>query len=79
MNPEELENQLVNSLKNFRQAYINMSNELKVSIRRDVVAVELKDILTNNPDNYSLRASLESYIQNLYKLNDKEDETNDTE
>lgn len=79
MNPEELENQLVNSLKNFRQAYINMSNELKVSIRRDVVAVELKDILTNNPDNYSLRASLESYIQNLYKLNDKEDKTNDTE
>ena len=79
MNPEELENQLVNSLKNFRRAYINMSNELKVSIRRDVVAVELKDILTNNPDNYSLRASLESYIQNLYKLNDKEDETNDTE
>lgn len=79
MNPEELENQLVNSLKNFRQAYINMSNELKVSIRRDVVAVELKDILTNNPDNYSLRASLESYIQNLYKLSDKEDETNDTE
>lgn len=79
MNPEELENQLVNSLKNFRQAYINMSNELKVSIRRDVVAVELKDILTNNPDNYSLRASLESYIQNLYKLGDKEDETNDTE
>ena len=79
MNPEELENQLVNSLKNFRQAYINMSNELKVSIRRDVVAVELKDILTNNPDNYSLRTSLESYIQNLYKLNDKEDETNDTE
>ena len=62
MNPEELENQLVNSLKNFRQAYINMSNELKVSIRRDVVAVELKDILTNNSDNYSLRASLESYI-----------------
>lgn len=56
-----------------------MSNELKVSIRRDVVAVELKDILTNNPDNYSLRASLESYIQNLYKLSDKEDETNDTE
>ena len=79
MNPEELENQLVNSLKNFRQAYINMSNELKVSIRRDVVAVELKDILTNNSDNYSLRASLESYIQNLYKLSDKEDETNDTE
>lgn len=79
MNPEELENQLVNSLKNFRQAYINMSNELKVSIRRDVVAVELKDILTNNPDNYSLRASLESYIQNLYKLSDKEDKTNDTE
>lgn len=79
MNPEELENQLVNSLKNFRQAYINMSNELKVSIRRDVVAVELKDILTNNPDNYSLRASLESYIQNLYKLSDKGDETNDTE
>ena len=79
MNPEELEHQLVNSLKNFRQAYINMSNELKVSIRRDVVAVELKDILTNNPDNYSLRASLESYIQNLYKLSDKEDETNDTE
>ena len=79
MNPEELENQLVNSFKNFRQAYINMSNELKVSIRRDVVAVELKDILTNNPDNYSLRASLESYIQNLYKLSDKEDETNDTE
>lgn len=79
MNPEELENQLVNSLKNFRQAYINMSNELKVSIRRDVVAVELKDILTNNPDNYSLRASLESYILNLYKLSDKEDETNDTE
>ena len=79
MNPEELENQLVNSLKNFRQAYINMSNELKVSIRRDVVAVELKDILTNNPDNYSLRTSLESYIQNLYKLSDKEDETNGTE
>lgn len=77
MNPEELENQLVNSLKDFRQAYINMSNELKVSIRRDVVAVELKDILTNNPDNYSLRAALESYIQNLYKLEDKE-ETNDS-
>ena len=39
-----------------------------MSKRKDVIAVELKTILDNNSDYYSLKTALTTYIDNLYKL-----------
>lgn len=75
-NYKQIEDNIIHTLKDIKQSYIKMKEQLDVSIRKDVVAVELKDILINNVDNYSLRSALESYIQNLYNIN-KEDTNNE--
>lgn len=75
-NYKQIEDNIIHTLKDIKQSYIKMKEQLDVSIRKDVVAVELKDILINNVDNYSLRSALETYIQNLYNIN-KEDTNNE--
>ena len=39
-----------------------------MSVRKDVVASELKDIMSKNTDYQSLTQALEVYISNMYKF-----------
>ena len=60
--------ELINKLSIVKEEFIRTQNELKFSIRKDVVASELKDLLSNNTDFYSLKQSLEDFIEKLYKM-----------
>lgn len=69
LNKEELnrlEKNLIERLNEVKDIMDSQRDELSVSIRKDVVAVQLKDILDNNVDIYSLRNALEEYIKDLY-------------
>lgn len=61
-----LEETLVNKLNEVRDILDKQRDELAVSIRKDVVAVQLKDILDSHSSFYSLKAAIEEYIKDLY-------------
>lgn len=71
-NFDELTNKFVNDLTLVKEEFIKDKQELAVSIRKDVVAVQLKELLDSNTDYYNLKSALEMYIQTLYKLNKEE-------
>ncbi len=80
-NIKELEKNLIEKLSEVKTIMDKQRDELAVSIRKDVVAVQLKDILTENSSFYSLKNALEDYIKDLYNNiqpveEDKEDEIN---
>lgn len=62
-----LEN-LVKGLNLVKEEFIKSKDELKVSIRKDVVAVELKSIIDKTDNYLNLKAALENYITDLYKV-----------
>lgn len=64
----EQANKIVEQLKTVREDYVDCKKELSVSIRRDVVAAELKDILLENVDYYGLKEAIDEYIKKLYRL-----------
>lgn len=72
LDKKELTDVAVRQLSMLKERYLQLIEESKVSIRKDVVASELKDILVSNSDGFQLRAALEEYIESLYKVN-KED------
>lgn len=61
-----LEETLVNKLNEVKYIMDSQRDALAVSIRRDVVAVQLKDLLEENTSFYSLKSALEDYIKDLY-------------
>lgn len=73
MNNLDLENQLIEKLSIVRDEFIANREELAVSIRKDVVAAQLRDILINNPDFYQLKVAIEDYANDLIKNSIKGD------
>ncbi len=61
-----LEKNLVERLNEVKDIMDAQRDELAVSIRKDVVAVQLRDIMESNTTIYSLRNALEDYIRDLY-------------
>ena len=61
-----LEKNLVMKLNEIKDIMDAQKNTLAVSVRRDVIAVQLKDILDENTSFYSLKSALEEYIKSLY-------------
>lgn len=59
---------LVQGLTIIKDEFIRNKEELKVSKRKDVVAVELKSILDSNSDFNSLKTAIQEYIGDLYKM-----------
>lgn len=59
---------LVQGLTIIKDEFIRNKEELKVSKRKDVVAVELKSILDSNSDFNSLKTAIQEYIDGLYKM-----------
>lgn len=78
-----LEKNLIGKLNEVRDIMDGQRRELEFSIRKDIVAVQLKDILDSNPSFPSLKSALEDYISNLYKVvtvkEEKKDEVNQQE
>lgn len=64
-NDTNLEN-LVKGLSIVKEEFFKNKEELKFSIRKDVVAVELKSILNNNSDYINLKNAIQNYIKTLY-------------
>lgn len=65
LNLKNLENNLVDKLNALKVIMDEQNQNLAVSIRRDVVATELKVILQENDDT-TLRDAINSYIKDLY-------------
>lgn len=80
-NLQDMEKNLIERLNEVKVIMDSQRDELTVSIRKDVVAVQLKDILMDNTSFYSLKNALEDYIKDLYDNvqpieEDKKDENN---
>lgn len=67
MNENNLEN-LVKGLTIVKEEFFKNKEELKFSKRKDIVAVELKNILNSNCDYNSLKTAIQTYIDDLYKV-----------
>ena len=65
---KEQEQKLIDQLTIIKNAFIKNQQDLKLSIRKDIVAAQLKDLLENNPNFYELKSALETYIDNLLKI-----------
>lgn len=65
LNLKNLENNLIDKLNALKVIMDEQNQNLAVSIRRDVVATELKVILQENDDT-TLRDAINSYIKDLY-------------
>lgn len=59
---------VIEQLTAVKEDYIKNKEELALSIRRDVVRVELKVLLQDNTDYISLKRALENYIDNLLDI-----------
>lgn len=59
---------VIEQLTAVKEDYIKNKEELALSIRRDVVRVELKALLQDNTDYISLKKALENYIDNLLNI-----------
>ena len=68
VNIEEQAQKLIERLTVVKDEFIRNKDELLVSVRKDVVASELKDIISKNTDYQSLTQALEVYISNMYKF-----------
>lgn len=67
-NLKEQEQKLIDQLTIVKNAFIKNQQDLKFSIRKDIVAAQLRDLLENNPNFYELKSALETYIDNLLKI-----------
>lgn len=65
---DEQTKQIIERLQLVKDEFIKSKDELAVSIRKDVVAAELKDILLKNKDYESLKKSIDTFIKNLYNI-----------
>lgn len=65
---DEQTKQIIERLQLVKDEFIKSKDELAVSIRKDVVAAELKDILLKNKDYESLKKSVDTFIKNLYNI-----------
>lgn len=62
---KKTEEELVGNLILVKEEYIKMKEQLTLSLRKDVLLVELKDMLNNNTDFFSLKNAIEEYITRL--------------
>ena len=72
MENKEMVDKIVEQLVTVRNKFIQNNNELLVSVRKDVVATTLKDIIQKSKTYKELKLNLQNYIDTLYTFN-KED------
>lgn len=59
---------MVDGLSAVKTEFFRMKDELSVSIRKDVVATELKVIIQDSDNYESLKQNLNNYIAKLYQI-----------
>lgn len=64
---KNLEENLIKRLNEVRDIMDKQNQDLQFSIRKDVVAVQLKEIIQSHSSFFSLRDAIEDYIDDLYK------------
>ena len=64
----EQASKVIDQLIRVKEEFIKDKDELAVSIRKDVVATELRVILKDNTDYNTLKEAIEVYINNILKI-----------
>ena len=59
---------MVDGLSAVKTEFFRMKDELSVSVRKDVVATELKVIIQDSDNYESLKQNLNNYIAKLYQI-----------
>lgn len=65
--------EMVNKLTIIRDEFIKNKEELSVSVRKDIICANLKDLLKNNRDYDSLKLGLENFITELLNFKKEKD------
>lgn len=65
--------EMVNKLTIIRDEFIKNKEELSVSVRKDIICANLKDLLKNNRDYDSLKLGLENFIAELLNFKKEKD------
>ena len=65
---KEQAQKMVEQLTMIRDDYIKTKQELSFTIRKDEVAVELKDILNNSNSFEDLKQNIQNYINKLLQI-----------
>lgn len=65
--------EMVNKLTIIRDEFIKNKEELSVSVRKDIICANLKDLLKNNKDYDSLKLGLENFITELLNFKKEKD------
>lgn len=67
-NLQAQEDELIKQLNIVKQGFIKNNEQLKYSIRKDVIAAQLKDLLESNSTFYELKYAIENLINDLLKI-----------
>lgn len=67
-NLQAQEDELIKQLNIVKQGFIKNNEQLKYSIRKDVIAAQLKDLLESNSTFYELKYAIENLIDDLLKI-----------
>ncbi len=65
--------EMVNKLTIIRDEFIKNKEELSVSVRKDIICANLKDLLKNNRDYDSLKLGLDNFITELLNFKKEKD------
>ena len=67
VNKTQLEG-MVDGLTAVKEEFLRLKDEEKVSVRKDVVATELKQILNDSSDYETIKSKITDYIAKLYEV-----------
>lgn len=67
VNKTQLEG-MVDGLTAVKEEFLRLKDEEKVSVRKDVVATELKQILNDSSDYETIKSKIADYIAKLYEV-----------
>lgn len=71
VNKTQLEG-MVEGLTAVKEEFFRLKDEEKVSVRKDVVATELKQILNDSSDYETIKSKITDYIAKLYEVSSRQ-------
>lgn len=71
VNKTQLEG-MVDGLTAVKEEFLRLKDEEKVSVRKDVVATELKQILNDSSDYETIKSKITDYIAKLYEVSSRQ-------
>ena len=63
---------MVDGLTAVKEEFLRLKDEEKVSVRKDVVATELKQILNDSSDYETIKSKITDYIAKLYEVSSRQ-------